>query len=190
MKKWFMIFKMLVIPFLYPISNAWAIDKPTIGELHPPVEISIGQEKISLFFLQNNLKLIATDAHVPTAEVFYLSEASHKLSLNYVYKIEGDQIASVFFYDWVSREKEGKSMFVLMKSRLSTKEFEGFTYSTMEFPIVKDGQHMAVKFFPKDLPDSVLGNCTEGRNLINGEAVSCGYKTAIDIKKYLVTQDK
>ncbi|MPR04668.1 hypothetical protein F0169_22900 [Pseudomonas sp. MAFF 212408] len=174
----------------FVIQNVWALDAPTIAEMHPPVAVSLGQQKISILFLKNNLKLLAKDIHVPEAEVFYFSNISGKPSFNYVWKIEGDEIASVFFYDWVSPEKQGKSMYVLTKSRLSSKEFEGFTYSTMEFPIVKDGESLTVSFFPKDLPDEVLQNCNEGRNLISGEAVHCKYKNAADIKKHLIDQDR
>lgn len=193
MKKYLVIFdvvKMCAFAFGLLIQNAWASDEPTIGELHPPVVISIGQQKISLFFLKNNLKTGATDIHVPDAEVFYSSTFSKKPSFNYVWKIEGDEIVSVFFYDWRSPEKKGKAMYVLTKSRLLNSEFEGVSYSTMEFPIIENGKNVTVSFFPKDLPDAVLQNCSEGRNLISGESVSCIYKNAGDIKKHLVAQDR
>lgn len=179
-----------VFVFGFLIQNAWALDVPTIGELHPPVVASIEQQKVSVFFLKNNLKGGATDVHVPSAEVFYSSIVSNRPSFNYVGKIEGDEIASVFFYDWMSPEKKGKSMYVLTKSHASSTTFEGVTYTTMEFPIIKDGNNVTVSFFPKDLPDAVLQNCSEGRNLINGEPISCAYKNPVDIKKYLASQDK
>ena len=182
------IIKSFVFGFL--IQNAWALDAQTISELHPPVLVSIAHQKVSIFFLKNNLRDSATYPHVAGAEVFYSSVVANKPSFNYVWKIEGDEIASIFFYDWTSPEKKGTSMYVLTKSHLSTAEFEGVTYSTMEFPILKDGTNVVVSFFPKDLPDAALQNCNEGRNLISGMPISCAYKNASDIKKYLVSQDK
>lgn len=94
------------------IPSAWASNLPTISELHPPVVVSVGQKNISVFFLKNKLKANNTDIHVPGAEIFYSSLVSNKASFNYVWKIEAEEIVSVFFYDWtVSEKKESLCMF-------------------------------------------------------------------------------
>jgi len=172
------------------IPSAWASSSPTISELHPPVVVSIGQKKISVFFLKNELKVKNADVHVPGAEIFYSPLVSSQTSFKYVWKIEGEEIVSVFFYDWMAPEKKGKSMYVLSRSRLSNASFEGVTYSAMEFPIIDSAEDLTVSFFSKDLPDPVLESCNEGRDLIRDKFIKCAYKSAAAIKKYLETKDK
>lgn len=171
-------------------SNVLADDLPSIGEMHPPVVASVGERKVTVFFLKNNLKDKVQDEHVADAEIFYSPINSAKPSLNYVWKVEGDQIASVFFYDWKSSGRAGKSMYVLTKSKLSNSGFEGVTYSAMELSIIKNGDSLSVAFFSGDPSDPVLQNCNEGRDLAMGKNLVCAYKDAGSIKKYLATQDK
>jgi len=172
------------------MSNAWAAETPSIGELHPPVVAAVGQQKIVVYFLKNNLKDKIKDVHVADAEIFYSSMNADKPTLNYVWKIEGEQITSVFFYEWKSPDRSGKTMYVLTKSKLSNSEFDGVMYSTMELPIIKDGDKLSVSFFPGDSSDSILQNCREGRELATGKNAICAYKDAGSIKKYLSAQDK
>lgn len=188
--KVFKTFKTCAFAVGFMISNAWAAEAPSIGELHPPVVAAVGQQKIVVYFLKNNLKNKIKDVHVADAEIFYSSINSDKATLNYVWKIEGEQITSVFFYEWKSPDRSGKTMYVLTKSKLSNSEFDGVTYSTLELPLIKDGDRLSVSFFPGDSSDSILQNCREGRELATGKNAVCAYKDAGSIKKYLTAQDK
>ncbi|WJK09792.1 hypothetical protein [Pseudomonas fluorescens] len=168
---------------------ASASDLQTIGELHPPVVASLGDQKITVFFLKNNLKDQVRDVHVPDVEIFYAPMNAVKPSLNYVWKVEGEQIASVFFFERKFPERAGKSMFVLTKHKVLHKHFEGDSYSVLELPLFKDGDHLALQFFRGDLPDPELQNCLDGINREDGVEVECAYKDAASIKKYLADLD-
>lgn len=170
--------------------DTWASDKTSISEAHPPVLITVAQKKLAIFFLKNNFKSEIKGTHVADAEIFYSLVDASDLKFKYVWKIEGDQIASVFFYDWKSSGRLGKSMYVLTKSRFSRPDFEGFEYSTIEFPITNKDDGPAVSFFQNDLPDPNLERCIDGRNLVSGELVVCAYKDAGSIKRYLAKNDK
>lgn len=168
---------------------ALASDPQTIGELHPPVVASLGDQKITVFFLKNNLKGQVREGHVPYAEIFYITTNAVKPSLNYVWKVEGEQIASVFFFERKFPEQSGKSMFVLTKQKVSHSQFEGDSYSVLELPLVKDGEQLALRFFSGDPPDPELENCLDGRNLADDVKVECAYKNATSIKKRLADLD-
>jgi len=168
---------------------AWASDPQTIGELHPPVVASLGDQKITVFFLKNNLKGQVREGHVPYAEIFYTSMNAVKPSLNYVWKVEGEQIASVFFFERKFPEQSGKSMFVLTKQKVSHSQFEGYSYSVLELSLVKDGGQLALRFFSGDPPAPELQNCLDGRNLADDVKVECAYKDAASIKKRLADLD-
>lgn len=184
------IIKIFIFYLGLSIQSVWALGMPTIGEMHPPVVIAIEQQKTAVFFLKNNLRREDSSAALSYVEVFYSSIFANKPSFDYVWKIEADEIVSVFFYDWMSPEKKGKSMYVLVKNRLSSNDFKGVVYSAVEFPVIRSSQNLVVSFFQKDLPDPMLQTCHEGRNLINGEVINCAYKSAKDIKRYLAEQDK
>ncbi|WP_256587186.1 hypothetical protein [Pseudomonas sp. Irchel s3a12] len=170
-------------------QQALASDPQTIGELHPPVVASLGDQKITVFFLKNNLKGQVREGHVPYAEIFYITTNAVKPSLNYVWKVEGEQIASVFFFERKFPEQSGKSMFVLTKQKVSHSQFEGDSYSVLELPLVKDGEQLALRFFSGDPPDPELENCLDGRNLADDVKVECAYKDATSIKKRLADLD-
>lgn len=168
---------------------ASASDPQTIGELHPPVVASLGDQKITVFFLKNNLKDRVRDVHVPGAEIFYAPMNAVKPSLNYVWKVEGEQIASVFFFERKFPERAGKSMFVLTKHKVLHEHFEGDSYSVLELPLFKDGDHLALQFFRGDPADPELQNCLDGINREDGVEVVCAYKDAASIKKRLADLD-
>ncbi|WP_256579914.1 hypothetical protein [Pseudomonas sp. Irchel s3h9] len=170
-------------------QQALASDPQTIGELHPPVVASLGDQKITVFFLKNNLKGQVREGHVPYAEIFYITTNAVKPSLNYVWKVEGEQIASVFFFERKFPEQSRKSMFVLTKQKVSHSQFEGDSYSVLELPLVKDGEQLALRFFSGDPPDPELENCLDGRNLADDVKVECAYKDATSIKKRLADLD-
>lgn len=170
-------------------QQAIASDPQTIGELHPPVVASLGDQKITVFFLKNNLKGQVREGHVPYAEIFYTTTNAVKPSLNYVWKVEGEQIASVFFFERKFPEQAGKSMFVLTKQKVSHSQFEGDSYSVLKLPLVKDGDQLALRFFSGDPPDPELQNCLDGLNLADDVKVECAYKDAASIKKRLADLD-
>jgi len=180
----------LVTMFGLSTFTASAKDPQTIGELHPPVEASMGEQKITVFFLKNNLKNQVTEVHVPYAEIFYAPANTAKPTLNYVWKVESEQIASVFFFERKSPGKVGKSMYVLMKSKESTSGFEGVAYWTMELPLIKRGDQLSLAFFSGDPPDPVLQYCRDGRDLENETDVVCPYKDTASIKKRLASLDE
>lgn len=131
------------------IQSALAEDARTIGELHPPVIASLGDQKIIVFFLKNNLKSKVVETYVPYAEIFYSPINVAKPSLNYVWKVQGEQIASVFFYERNLPGRAKKSMYVLVKNKVSNSGFEGVNYSVMELPLTKNGDELSVAFFPE-----------------------------------------
>ncbi|WP_139832553.1 hypothetical protein [Pseudomonas sp. B26(2017)] len=171
-------------------SNVRADAAPTISEFHPTVVASVGDKKIAVFFLKNSLREMAKGEYVADAEIYYAPIGSNKTFFKYVWKVEGDQIASVFFYDWKSPERAGKSMYVLTKTRLSDAAFDGFTYSVMELPIRLEGESASLLYFTGDPSDPALQNCKDGKDLVSGVDVVCDYKDAASIKKYFNLQDK
>lgn len=140
--------------------------------------------------MKNNFKNNIKNTHIANGEIYYFQIQPLASALEYVWKVEGDQIASVFFYDWKAPERAGRSMYVLTKSVISNKAFEGVSYSAMEFPLISEGDHLSLSFFPGDSQDSRLQNCYEGRNLESNEIINCTYNNASSIKKYLILQDK
>lgn len=109
----------------------------SIGEMHPPVIAKLGQSKAVVLFLKNNFKDEGNGFFVG-AEVFYMALTANKPVLEYVWKVRAEQIISVFFYDWKSAPRLGRSMYVLTKSRLSNSAFEGASFSTLEFSLVEE----------------------------------------------------
>lgn len=168
---------------------ALASDPQTIGELHPPVVASLGDQKITVFFLKNNLKQQATEVHVPAAEIFYSAVNATKPTLNYVWKVEGDQIASVFFHERKSPGRAGKSMYVLTEMQVSNRSFEGASYSVMELPLIKDGSQLSLNYFRGDPPEPEFQNCRDGLDLEESQEVVCAYKDAASVKKRLSVLD-
>lgn len=173
----------LSVPF------ALASDPQTIGELHPPVVASLGDQKITVFFLKNNLKTQVTGVHVPAAEIFYSPANATRPELNYVWKVEGDEIASVFFHERKTPERAGKSMYVLTKRKESNRSFEGFSYSVLELPLRNDDNQLSLNFFRGDLPESEFQNCRDGLDLEESQDVVCAYKDAASVKKRLSVLD-
>lgn len=165
-------------------------DPRYVGELHPPVMASDKDNKIVVFFLKNNFKKSIVNTHVASGEIYYFQVQPLASELKYAWKVEGDQISSVFFYDWKNPERAGRSMYVLTKTAVSNKAFEGVSYSAMELPLISEGDKLSLNFFPGDPQDSRLQNCYEGRYLENSKIVTCPYKDASKIKKYLMLQDK
>ncbi len=172
------------------VSNVLADAAPTLSEFHPAVVASVGEKKIAVFFLKNSLKKLVNGEYVADAEIYYSPIGSDKTFFKYVWKVEGDQIASVFFYDWKSPERRGKSMYVLVKSKLSDSAFDGFSYSVMELPLRVDGENASLLYFTGDPSDPALENCKDGKDLVSGAKVVCSYKDAASIKKYFTAQDK
>lgn len=129
------------------------------------------------------------NVHVPEGEVFYISRKPFIPKLNYVWKIEDEEVSSVFFYEWKTQPKAGKSLFLLTRRTLSDSLCSGYVYSVIEFPLIKEKNQISLAFFPGDLQESALTNCRDGRDLSTGKTVICPYKTAASIKSYLSSQD-
>ncbi|WP_207284956.1 hypothetical protein [Pseudomonas sp. FW300-N2A2] len=168
---------------------ALAKDLQTIEQMHPPVVASVGEQKITVLFLKNTLKGQTKGVYVPDGEVFYATMSVTKPKLIYVAPVNGEQIASVFFFERKFPERAGKSLYVLTKNKESNSGFEGYSYSTLELALIKDGDQLSLRFFRGDLPDSELQNCRDGRNLETGVDVECAYKDAASIKKRLAELD-
>lgn len=173
----------------FPTQSALAQDLQTIEELHPPVLASLGEQGITVFFLKNTLKGLVSGAFVPNGEIFYATMGPPRPALNYVAAVIDEQIASVFFFERKFIERTGKSMFVLTKNKQSNSVFEGYSYSTQEFPLMSDGDQLSLRFFRGDPPDPELQNCREGRDLEKKVNVLCAYKDAASIKRRLAALD-
>ena len=167
---------------------ALANDVQTIDQMHPLVVASVGEQKITVFFLKNTLKGQTTGAYVPNGEIFYATMSATKPELTYVAPVIGEQIVSVFFFERKFPERAGKSLYVLTKNKESAR-FEGYSYSTLELPLIKDGDQLSLRFFRGDLPDPELQDCRDGRDLEAGVDVECAYKDAASIKKRLADLD-
>lgn len=165
-------------------------DPRYVGELHPPVIVSDKGKNMAVFFLKSNFKNSIANTHVATGEIYYFQIEPLIPELKYAWKVEGDQVSSVFFYDWKTPERAGRSMYVLTKTVVSNRIFEGLSYTVMELPVISEGDKLSLNFFPGDLQDSKLQNCYEGVYLEENKTVTCAYKNASDIKKYLALQDK
>lgn len=172
------------------VLAAGVSDPRYVGELHPPVIITDKGNKVAVFFLKNNFRNSISDSYIATGEIYYFQVQPLKPKLKYVWKIEGEQISSVFFYDWKTPERAGRSMYILTKTMVSNQIFEGSSYSVMEIPVILDGTKLSLNFFPGDFQDTNLQNCYEGVYIEENRAITCAYKNANDIKKYLALQDK
>ncbi|MCU0090846.1 hypothetical protein N8H72_12820 [Pseudomonas koreensis] len=180
---------MLVSIIGFTAQPAAADDLQTIKQMHPPVVASVGEQKITVLFLKNTLKGQTTGAYVPGGEVFYTTMSVTKPELSFVAPLMGDEIASVFFFERKFPEQAGKSLYVLTKLKESYSNFEGYTYWTLELPLIKQGEQLSLRFFRGDPPDPELQNCRDGRDLENGVDVVCAYKDAASIKKRLADLD-
>ncbi|WP_242487230.1 hypothetical protein [Pseudomonas sp. TH15] len=78
---------------------------------------------------------------------------------------------------------------MLMRQKESNGGFEGYTYWTLELPLIKQGEQLSLRFFRGDPPDPELQDCRDGRDLENGVDVVCAYKDAASIKKRLADLD-
>ena len=180
---------MLVSSIGFTTQPAAADDLQTIKQMHPPVVASVGEQKITVLFLKNTLKGQTTGAYVPGGEVFYSTMSPTKPELSFVAPLMGDEIASVFFFERKFPEQAGKSLYVLTKLKESYSNFEGYTYWTLELPLIRQGEQLSLRFFRGDPPDPELQNCRDGRDLENGVDVVCAYKDAASIKKRLADLD-
>ena len=170
-------------------QTATADDLQTIKQMHPPVVASVGEQKITVLFLKNTLKGQTTGGYVPGGEVFYTTMSATKPELSFVAPLVGDEVASVFFFERKFPEQAGKSLYVLMRQKESNGGFEGYTYWTLELPLIKQGEQLSLRFFRGDPPDPELQDCRDGRDLENGVDVVCAYKDAASIKKRLADLD-
>lgn len=171
------------------LSSAVARDLHYVAELHPPVVAKYKGAEIIVLFTKSNMKNEIHSLPVPDGEIFYISKQPFIPKLNYVWKIEDEEVSSVFFYEWKTQPKAGKSLFLLTRSTLSDSLFSGYVYSVMEFSLIKEGSQLSLAFFPGDLQESALTNCRDGRDLSTGKTVICPYKTAASVKSYLSSQD-
>lgn len=194
MKKYFKHFKILPVALLVfclsGLSSTIAGDLPYITELHPPVVIEYEGAEIIVLFTKSSMKNEIHSLHVPYGEVFYISSRPFIPRLNYVWKIEDEEIASVFFHEWKSKLKVGKSLLLLTRSRVMNSLFNGYVYSITEFPLIKEKGRLSLEFFIGDAQDSALTNCRDGRDLLTGKVVTCPYKTAESVKSYLSSQNE
>jgi hypothetical protein len=161
-----------------------------IGELHPPVVVSEDNKKLVVYFLKSNFKNSISEAHIAAGEIFYVQVHPLNADLKYIWKIEGEEVTSVFFYDWKTPSRAGKTMYVLTRSPISSNHFNGVLYSTLAIPIISEGDTLSLIFFPGDPQDPKLQSCYEGIYLETKKATNCTYKNAGAIKKYLADQDK
>ncbi|WP_152985524.1 hypothetical protein [Pseudomonas taeanensis] len=195
MNKFLKIFRQILILQITFSATTQALaaggsDPRYVGELHPPIIVSDAGKKMAVLFLKNNFKKSIENTHVATGEIYYFQVQPLTPELKYVWKVEGDHVSSVFFYDWKTPERAGRSMYVLMKTVVSNRIFEGLSYTAMELSVISEGDKLSLNFFPGDLQDSKLQNCYEGLYLEDSKIVTCAYKNASDIKKYLALQDK
>ena len=186
--------KTLITCFVLTITQsaltAETSDPRYIGELHPPVMVSEDNKKLVVYFLKSNFKNSISEAHIAAGEIFYVQVHPLKADLKYIWKIEGEEITSVFFYDWKTPSRAGKTMYVLTRSPISSNHFNGVLYSTLAIPIISEGDTLSLIFFPGDPQDPKLQSCYEGIYLETKKATNCTYKNAGAIKKYLADQDK
>jgi len=186
--------KTLITCFVLTITQsaltAETSDPRYIGELHPPVMVSEDNKKLVVYFLKSNFKNSISEAHIAAGEIFYVQVHPLKAELKYIWKIEGEEITSVFFYDWKTPSRAGKTMYVLTRSPISSNHFNGILYSTLAIPIISEGDTLSLIFFPGDPQDPKLQSCYEGIYLETKKATHCAYKNAGAIKKYLADQDK
>lgn len=170
-------------------QRAFAEDLQTIEQMHPPVVASVGEQKITVLFLKNTLKGQTKGVYVPDGEVFYGTMNAREPKLTYVAPLHGEKIASVFFFERRLPERAGKSLYVLTTSKESNSAFEGYSYSTQEFPLIKEGDGVSLRFFRGDPPDPELQNCRDGRDFENKVDVVCAFKDASSIKQRMADLD-
>jgi hypothetical protein len=188
--KWilFLLLGSITPPMAFGID---VMERRYLGELHPPVIASDGDKnEIVVFFLKNEFKDSIANHHVGNGEIYYFPLHPIVKRLEYVWKIEGEEVISVFFYTWGESRLMGKSMFVLTRNGVSNKKYKGFSYSVTEFPFVREAGHLGLAFFEGDHQDEKLQNCFDGTNLEENKHLSCEYKSADNIKKYLKSQDR
>lgn len=184
----FCLFLLAVAP-LQCLANGGE-DYRYVGEQYPPLIIKYQGKEIAVFFLKNNLKRGMESRHAAAGEIFYFQTNPLVAELHYAWKVEGDQISDVFFYDWKGSRGGGRSMFVLTKTILSDRYFRGDSYSVIELPLISKGPRLSLNFFPGDHPDPLLINCRDGVDLKTGLVVGCKYRDAASVVRYLSSIDK
>jgi hypothetical protein len=189
-----MLYKHILIAALFFFLNGYLYAESDnsryTGELHPPVRISDKGAEIVVLFTKNNMKRSISSSHIANGEIFYISTHPFLARLNYVSKIEDDEVVSVFFHDWENSARGGRSLYILTKRVVSNDAFSGHAFSTAELPLIHENNILSLNFFPGDLQDSTLINCYDGRDLIKNKQKTCPYKDAYSIKKYLSSLDQ
>lgn len=154
-------------------------------QLHPPVHIQENGYAITVLFLRYQQE----DNHESAAaigEVHYIQTEPFIPELNYVWKVHGDEIASVFLYQGNPEGLPGKSLFVITRSSIENDSFQGSVYSALELPVILQ-ERLALKFFPGDSLNEALKTCYEGIDLDTDQAITCLYKDEASIARLLNT---
>ncbi|MFN3581232.1 MAG: hypothetical protein ACK4VV_12260 [Pseudomonas sp.] len=187
MKKYFMVFKCAALVVLMLQAKSVNADNEIKNhrQFHPPVNIQENGYTITALFLRYQQK-DSRESAAATGEVHYIQTEPFLPELNYVWEINGDEIASVFLYDGHRENRPGKSLFVITKSHIENDSFQGGVYSALELPVILQGR-LALKFFPGDPLDEALKTCYEGVDLDADQAVTCLYKDEASITKFLDT---
>lgn len=154
-------------------------------QFHPPVNIQENEYSITALFLKYQQE-DSSEPVAATGEVHYIQTEPFLPELNYVAKVYGDEIASVFLYDGHPEKRPGKSLFVITKSSIENESFQGSVYSALELPVISQGS-LALKYFPGDPLDEALKTCYEGVDMDADQTVTCCYKDEASITRFLNT---
>ncbi|MFT6463621.1 hypothetical protein [Halopseudomonas sp.] len=187
MKKYFTAFKYAALMVLMLQAKLVNADNETKNhrQFHPPVNIQENGYSITALFLRYQQK-DSRESAAATGEIHYIQTEPFLPELNYVWKTNGDEIASVFLYGGHPENRPGKSLFVITKSSIENDSFKGSVYSALELPVILQGR-LALEFFPGDPLDEALKTCYEGIDLDTGQAVTCLYKDEASIARFLNT---
>lgn len=155
-------------------------------EMHPPVILDVDRKQTAVFFMRDHPKKDTSDFYGGT--IYFLQLKPFMPKLSYVWRVNDEDILSVFFNENNFYGKKSTSMFVLSKRYVSDRLRRGSYYSVMELPVISELGKLYPYFFTGDPQDPKLENCFEGVEIETGQTLKCDYKKASSIKIYLKTR--
>ena len=99
-----------------------------------------------------------------------------------------DKIVANFVYNYKSKTR-GKSLFLITRNKINKNSFNGYSYSTMELPLIKEGEKLTLTYFPEVLAEENLTNCYDGYDTSSNKKITCPYKDETSVINYLRSRE-
>lgn len=171
MKKYLMAFN--VILFFLSSSHIYA-DNASLKHFYPDYNIVNNENTIRLVFIKNN-----DSSSFEKAKVYAVNKNNEE---EYITKIVDDEVVSVFQGDGIAN---GKSVYLITRSKIRDNIKNGYYYNTTELPIIESNEGVHVRFFKGDPLERALQNCFDSIENSNNKVIKCNYKTQDAVNQYI-----